>query len=70
MVFTALKIEKNDEICEWPLLHPRLQLQFKKVLSENSQVTPGKPLSETYVFFLGKECYSSLDEAERNQVRL
>jgi len=45
-----------------------LQLQFKAVLAENPQVCPGKPLSETYVFFLGKECYSSLDEFERNQV--
>ncbi|GFR73478.1 rho GTPase-activating protein [Elysia marginata] len=42
-----------------------LQLQFKRVLEENPQITPGKPLSETYVFFLGKECYISLDEQER-----
>lgn len=38
------------------------------MLEENSQVTPGKPLSETYVFFVGKECYSSLDDNERNLV--
>ncbi|GFN96257.1 rho GTPase-activating protein [Plakobranchus ocellatus] len=42
-----------------------LQLQFKKLLEENPQVTPGKPLSETYVFFLGKECYISLEDHER-----
>ncbi|BFZ15995.1 hypothetical protein BsWGS_19034 [Bradybaena similaris] len=45
-----------------------LQLEFKRLLEENPQVTPGKPLSETYVFFVGKECYSSLDDNERNQV--
>ncbi|KAH9518727.1 hypothetical protein Btru_006096 [Bulinus truncatus] len=45
-----------------------LQQQFKKILEENPQITPGKPLSETYIFFIGKECYSSLDENERNAV--
>lgn len=46
----------------------RLQHEFKRLLEENLQVTPGRPLSETHVFFWGKECYSSLDEQERNQV--
>ncbi|XP_005097825.1 rho GTPase-activating protein 35 isoform X2 [Aplysia californica] len=60
----------RNHLNELQALHRKreLQLQFKKVLEENPQVTPGKPLSETYVFFLGKECFSSLDEMERSQV--
>lgn len=43
----------------------QLQLDFKKVLEENVQVSVGRPLSETYVFLLGKECYSDLDDKEK-----
>ncbi|XP_076471931.1 rho GTPase-activating protein 190-like isoform X2 [Babylonia areolata] len=42
-----------------------LQRQFKKLLEENVQVSVGRPLSETYVFLVGKECFTGLDEAER-----
>ncbi|KAK7491424.1 hypothetical protein BaRGS_00017253 [Batillaria attramentaria] len=45
-----------------------LQQQFKQLLEENPQVTVGRPLSETYVFLVGKECYTGLDESERAAV--
>lgn len=38
------------------------------MLEESGHVTPGKPLSEAYVFFVGKECFNSLEEHERLQV--
>ncbi|KAK7098587.1 hypothetical protein V1264_002844 [Littorina saxatilis] len=43
----------------------RLQRQFKKQLEENKQVSVGRPLSETYVFLVGKECYTGLEDRER-----
>ncbi|XP_055899613.1 rho GTPase-activating protein 35-like isoform X3 [Biomphalaria glabrata] len=60
----------RNHLNELQALHKKreLQQQFKKILEENPQITPGKPLSETYIFFIGKECYSSLDEHERNFV--
>ncbi|XP_050409966.1 rho GTPase-activating protein 190 isoform X3 [Patella vulgata] len=45
-----------------------LQKQFKKLLEENKHVTPGKPLGETYVFFVGKDCYNGLGDLEKNAV--
>ncbi|XP_064602991.1 rho GTPase-activating protein 35-like isoform X2 [Liolophura sinensis] len=50
--------------------HKKLELkkQFKELLEESGHVTPGKPLSEAYVFFVGKECFNSLEEHERLQV--
>ncbi|XP_067656081.1 rho GTPase-activating protein 190-like isoform X5 [Haliotis asinina] len=45
-----------------------LQRQFKKLLEENHQVTAGKTLGETYVFFVGKEGYNGLDEQDRSIV--
>ena len=32
------------------------------------QVSVGRPLSETYVFLVGKECYTGLEENERAAV--
>ena len=46
----------------------RLQQDFRKLLQENNHVTPGKPLNETYVFFVGKESYNALTEADRLMV--
>lgn len=31
-------------------------------------MTPGKPLDDTYIFFVGKECYNDLKPYEREQV--
>lgn len=45
-----------------------LRQQFKQLLEENPQVSVGRPLSETYVFLVGKECYTGLDESERATV--
>ncbi|XP_071104673.1 rho GTPase-activating protein 190-like isoform X3 [Haliotis cracherodii] len=45
-----------------------LQRQFKKLLEENHQVTAGKTLGETYVFFVGKEGYNGLEEQDRSIV--
>ncbi|XP_052824782.1 rho GTPase-activating protein 190 isoform X25 [Octopus bimaculoides] len=50
--------------------HKKLELKkkFKDFLEENKQVKPGKPISETYINFVGKECYNSLNEREREEV--
>ncbi|XP_036360156.1 rho GTPase-activating protein 5 isoform X27 [Octopus sinensis] len=50
--------------------HKKLELKkkFKDFLEENKQVKPGKPISETYINFVGKECYTSLNEREREEV--
>ena len=46
----------------------RLKRKFKDFLEENKQVKPGKPISETYICFVGKECYNGLNERERDEV--
>lgn len=43
----------------------RLRHQFKKLLEETTQVSVGRPLTETYVFLVSKECYAGLTESER-----
>ncbi len=43
----------------------RLQRQFKRLLEENHQVTPGKSLQETYVYFVGKDVFNGLEEGDR-----
>lgn len=45
-----------------------LKRKFKDFLEENKQVKPGKPISETYICFVGKECYNGLNERERDEV--
>lgn len=42
--------------------------QFKKLLSETPQVTPGATLEDTYLLFVGKDCYIGLSQAERDDV--
>ncbi|PVD34051.1 hypothetical protein C0Q70_05313 [Pomacea canaliculata] len=42
-----------------------LRHQFKKLLEETTQVSVGRPLTETYVFLVSKECYAGLTESER-----
>lgn len=39
-----------------------MRQQFKELLEETGYVTPGKPLSEVQVLFMGRECYESLSE--------
>lgn len=50
--------------------HKKIQLmqQFKKLLSETPQVTPGATLEDTYLLFVGKDCYIGLSQAERDDV--
>ncbi|XP_061181270.1 rho GTPase-activating protein 190-like isoform X2 [Saccostrea echinata] len=50
--------------------HKKIQLreQFKKLLSETPQVTPGATLEETYLLFVGKDCYIGLSQLERDDV--
>lgn len=42
----------------------RLQDEFAQLIAGCSQVTPGKPLSDVKIFFLGKECFESLPEGD------
>ena len=37
-------------------------------MEETSYVTPGKSLSEVRVLFLGRECFESLPEDERQEI--
>ncbi|OWF54503.1 Rho GTPase-activating protein 190 [Mizuhopecten yessoensis] len=50
--------------------HRKLQLkrQFKKLLEDTPEVSPGKSLEETYISFVGKDCYIDLKQYEREQV--
>ncbi|XP_033752621.1 rho GTPase-activating protein 5-like [Pecten maximus] len=50
--------------------HRKLQLkrQFKKLLEETPEVSPGKSLEETYLSFEAKDCYIDLKQYEREQV--
>ncbi|GFX54192.1 rho GTPase-activating protein 190 [Trichonephila clavipes] len=41
-----------------------MRQQFKELLEETGYVTPGKPLSEVQVLFMGRECYESLSEPD------
>ncbi|CAL1291988.1 unnamed protein product [Larinioides sclopetarius] len=41
-----------------------MRQQFKELLEETGYVTPGKPLSEVQVLFMGRECYESLSEQD------
>ncbi|KAK3101435.1 hypothetical protein FSP39_003567 [Pinctada imbricata] len=45
-----------------------LKKAFRKVLTENPQVIPGKTLEELEIFFLGKDCFVNLQTHEREQV--
>lgn len=42
--------------------------QFLALLEENPHVTPGKPLTDVSIQFLGRECYSSLPERDRQEI--
>lgn len=39
-----------------------MRTQFKELLEETGYVTPGKPLTEVQVLFMGRTCYESLSE--------
>lgn len=38
----------------------RWKKQFKQLLQEAGYVTPGKPMSEVRVLFMGRECFEAL----------
>lgn len=46
----------------------RFKKDFRKLLEDNPQVTPGKKLEDVYLFFVGKDCYNELKQYEREQV--
>ena len=46
----------------------RFKNQFLALLEENPHVTPGKPLTDVSIQFLGRECYSSLPERDRQEI--
>ena len=46
----------------------RLKRQFKKLLEDNHHVGPGKSLSEVAIFFLGRECFTSLPEKDKQEI--
>lgn len=62
------KDELLDGQFHFELIDSRLMQQFKKLLSETPQVTPGATLEDTYLLFVGKDCYIGLSQAERDDV--
>lgn len=49
-------------------LAARLKAQFKQLLEDNHHVHPGKSLGEVTIFFIGRECFSSLGEKDKQEV--
>ena len=45
-----------------------MKKQFKQLLTENTQVTPGKPLNDVSIFFLGRECFTNLSEEDKHVI--
>nr|XP_022293223.1 rho GTPase-activating protein 190-like isoform X5 [Crassostrea virginica] len=75
MPFDILSSQEGEEAYQRHLktlqeAHKKIQLlqQFKKLLSETPQVTPGATLEETYLSFVGKDCYIGLSQSERDDV--
>ncbi|KAG7297034.1 hypothetical protein JYU34_019959, partial [Plutella xylostella] len=54
----AQEEQRNYEWCQ----------QFKRLLEETGCVTPGKPLSELRVLFMGRECFEALSEPQQQRV--
>ena len=52
----------------YTLLFGRLKKQFKQLLEDNHNVCPGKNLNEVAIFFLGRECFSSLSESDKADI--
>ncbi|XP_023343064.1 rho GTPase-activating protein 190 isoform X13 [Eurytemora carolleeae] len=46
----------------------RLQKDFKKLLEETGYITPGKKLDEVRVLFMGRDCFESLSEDQRQLI--
>uniref|UniRef100_A0A914UUR9 PG1 pseudoGTPase domain-containing protein n=2 Tax=Plectus sambesii TaxID=2011161 RepID=A0A914UUR9_9BILA len=46
----------------------RLQEEFEQLLADCSQVTPGKPMSDVRIFFLGKDCFESLADSDAQEI--
>jgi hypothetical protein len=46
----------------------RLQEEFEQLLGECTQVTPGKPMSDVRIFFLGKDCFESLADSDAQEI--
>ncbi len=42
--------------------------QFKQLLVDNHNVCPGSSLNDVAIFFLGRECFSSLTEEDKNKI--
>lgn len=49
-------------------LSGRLKRQFRQLLEDNRQIGPGKSLAEVAIFFLGRECFTSLSEKEKQEI--
>ncbi|XP_023343055.1 rho GTPase-activating protein 190 isoform X4 [Eurytemora carolleeae] len=45
-----------------------LQKDFKKLLEETGYITPGKKLDEVRVLFMGRDCFESLSEDQRQLI--
>ena len=42
--------------------------QFKQLIEEKQSMCRGKSLRDAYVVFMGHECYTNLNDADRQQV--
>lgn len=45
-----------------------MKKQFKRQLEETGYVTPGKPLTDLKVLFMGRECFENLSEQDCQEV--
>lgn len=54
-------LQQEKQQSEW-------KRQFKQLLEDTGYVTPGKPLSEVRVLFMGRECFEALSEHECQQI--
>src|SRR6218665_2971807 len=46
----------------------RLKKQFRQLLEDNNNICPGKSLNEVAIFFLGRECFTSLSEKDKQEI--
>ncbi|XP_044766017.1 rho GTPase-activating protein 190 isoform X2 [Coccinella septempunctata] len=54
-------LQQEKQQSEW-------KKQFKQLLEDTGYVTPGKPLSEVRVLFMGRECFEALSEHDCQQI--
>lgn len=55
------KIERDQQA-------EKLQRGFIHLLQNCTQVTPGKPIEDAKIFFIGKDCYEALNESEAQMI--